>query len=97
MFMRAFLFCSALVLAASAAEAKVPMFNATCGSGIEVHADAGGPVYINGKEAKLTPVGDAYQAKLGDDSIDFFVNPDGSVTASWTGKHGANGICMVAE
>jgi hypothetical protein len=95
--MRAFLFCSALVLAAATAEAKVPLFNATCGGGIEVHADAGGPVFINGKEAKLTTVGDAYQARLGDDSIDFFINPDGSVTASWTGKHGANGICMVAD
>lgn len=96
--MRALLLSSALVLAAAAAaQAKVPFFNATCGSGIEVHADEGGPVYINGKEAKLKKIGDGYQARHGDDSIDFFTNPDGSVTASWTGKHGANGICMVAE
>jgi hypothetical protein len=96
--MRRILLSSTLILSVSvAAQAKVPLFNATCGGGIEVHADEGGPVYINGKETKLTKVGDAYQAKLGDDSIDFFVNPDGSVTASWTGKHGANGICMVAE
>ena len=96
--MRVILLSSALVLAAAAAaQAKVPFFNATCGGGIEVHADEGGPVYINGKEAKLKKVGDAYQAKLGNDSIDFFTNPDGSVTASWTGKHGANGICMVQE
>lgn len=96
--MRVILLSSAIVLAAAAAaQAKVPFFNATCGGGIEVHADEGGPVYINGKEAKLKKVGDAYQAKLGNDSIDFFTNPDGSVTASWTGKHGANGICMVQE
>ena len=95
--MRVFIISTAIVLAASTVEAKVPFFNATCGNGIEVHADEGGPVYINGKEAKLKMVGDAYEAKLGNDSIDFFVNPDGSVTASWTGKHGANGICQVAE
>lgn len=95
--MRMFMIFAALVLAASGAEAKVPFFNATCGGGIEVHADEGGPVYINGKEAKLKKVGDAYEAKLGNDSIDFFTNPDGSVTASWTGKHGANGICQVAD
>lgn len=96
--MRALFVSTALVLvAAGAAQAKVPLFNATCGGGIEVHADAGGPVYINGKEAKLTRVGNGYMAKLGHDSIDFFVNPDGSVTASWTGQHGANGICTIAE
>lgn len=95
--MRYLLISAAALLAASSAEAKVPFFNAVCGDGIEVHADEGGPVYIDGKEAELKKVGDAYQAKLGHDSIDFFTNPDGSVTASWTGKHGANGICQVAE
>lgn len=96
--MRTILIGTVLVLGSGlAAQAKVPLFNATCGGGIEVHADQGGPVYINGKEAKLTKVGDAYQARLGDDSIDFFTNPDGSITASWTGKHGANGICTVDE
>lgn len=96
--MRAPMLSLALVLlGTSGAQAKVPLFNATCGGGIEVHADAGGPVYINGKEAKLTKMGDGYMAKLGHDSIDFFVNPDGTVTASWTGQHGANGICTVAE
>ncbi len=96
--MHRLLLSASLVLAATvAAQAKVPFFNATCGGGVEVHADEGGPVYINGKEAKLTKVGNGYEAKVGDDSIDFFTNPDGSVTASWTGKHGANGICQVAE
>lgn len=96
--MRNILLSSALVLAVPvAALAKVPFFNATCGGGIEVHADEGGPVYINGKEAKLKKVGDGYEAIVGSDAIDFFTNPDGTVSASWTGKHGANGICQVAE
>lgn len=96
--MRSVLASFVLILcAAPAVQAKVPLFNATCANGIEVHADAGGPVYINGKEAKLTKVGNGYMAKLGHDSIDFFVNPDGTVTASWTGKHGANGICTVID
>lgn len=96
--MRTILISTALILALPlAAMAKVPFFNATCGGGIEVHADEGGPVFIDGKEADLKKVGDAWQARLGSDSIDFFTNPDGTITASWTGKNGANGICTIAE
>lgn len=96
--MRSLIPAACLVLVtAVAAEAKVPFFNATCGGNVEVHADEGGPVYINGKEAKLTKMGDGYEAKLGHDVIDFSTNPDGSVLATWTGQHGANGICIIAE
>ena len=97
--MRALVLSSALVLvAAGSAQAGIPFFNATCGAGVEVHADEGGPVYINGKEAKLKKFSAiAWEATHGHDAIDFSINPDGSVLATWTGKGGANGICQVQE
>ena len=54
-------------------------------------------VYINGKEAKRQKIGNACQAKLGKDSKHFSLNPGGSVPATWTGRHGVNGICGVDE
>lgn len=81
-----------------AAQAKVPFLNATCGDGTEVHADAGGPVYINGKEAKLKKSNDTYyEASHGHIVISLSISPDGSPQVSYTGKGGANGICQVAQ
>lgn len=79
-----------------AAQAKIPLVNATCPGKIEVHADQGGPVYINGKEAKLKRFNDNYyEAKGGGVTISLSINPDGSASVSYTGKHGANGVCEV--
>ncbi len=87
-----------LLCAVPAAQAKVPFFNATCGNGIEVHAEDGGYVWINGKQAELkTFNSNAYEAKHGHDVISITINLDGSVLASWTGQHGANGICTIKE
>lgn len=47
------LLLSLLLAASGAAHAGIPLLNATCPGNIEVHADKGGPVYINGKEATL--------------------------------------------
>ena len=41
---------------AGTANAGIPLFNATCPGKIEVHADEGGPVYLNGKAAKIKKV-----------------------------------------
>jgi hypothetical protein len=80
------------------ANAGIPFFNATCPGGIEVHADQGGPVYVNGKEAKLKKFNDnAYDAVGGGVTINIAVSPDGSPNVAYTGKHGANGICQVKE
>lgn len=85
-----------LVLATPfAARAKAPLIDATCGGGIETPADEGGPVCINGSATNLTKVGDPCKARLGGDTIRCFTDPDGSVTAAWTGTRGANGICTV--
>ena len=96
--MKTLLAATALVALAGAAQANVPFFNATCPGGIEVHADKGGPVYINGHQAKLKKYNSkAYDATHASVTISFSINPDGSVMASYTGKHGANGICTVQE
>ena len=84
-------------LAASPAFAAVPLVNLVCGDGIEVHADAGGPVFIDGEEADLTVIGDtAYEAKLGDTIISIGINTDGTTSAFYTGANRANGVCNPA-
>ena len=82
--------------AANPAFAKIPLVNATCPGKIEVHADAGGPIYINGKEAKLHVFNDNYyEAKVGGVTISLTIRPDGSPDVSYTGHGGANGVCTV--
>lgn len=49
-----------VLFASSAAFANIPLLNFKCPQGIEVHADEGGPVYINGKEAALKKFNDNY-------------------------------------
>ena len=85
-----------VLLAASPAFAKIPLVNATCPGNIEVHADEGGPIYINGKEGKLHVFNDNYyEAKGGGVTISLSINPDGTAAVSYTGHGGANGICTV--
>ena len=95
------MFLAALGLMAgvpSIAQAALPMFNGTCPGGLEVHADEGGPVYINGRETRLTRSNDNY-FEASDTSIGVTLSisrsPDGSVSMSYTGKGGANGVCTV--
>jgi hypothetical protein len=79
------------------ADAAIPTLNATCGNGVEVHADQGGPVYIDGNEAKLTVFNENYyEAAYGDVTISLSINPDGSPLVSATWKGGGNGMCQVA-
>ncbi len=86
----------AAVLVATAAQARIPLFNATCAQGVEVHADQGGPVYINGKQAKLKTFNASYyEARLGKVTISISINPDGSADVSATWKGGGNGVCRV--
>ncbi len=88
----------ASLIASSAVHAAIPLVNATCPGKIEVHARKGGPIYINGKEAKIKIVGDSYyEAKGSGVTISLLINPDGSVEMSYTGKNRANGICEVKK
>jgi len=95
---RTVLLAAAAILATlGAANAAIPFFNATCPTGIEVHADQGGPIYINGKEATLKVFNkNAYEARHGHVTLDLTINPDGSPMLSYTKDGGANGICTIA-
>ncbi|WP_291743000.1 hypothetical protein [Bauldia sp.] len=87
-----------LLALAGSAHAGIPFVNATCPGNIEVHADEGGPIYVNGKEAKITvSKASYYEAKHGHVTISLSVNPDGSPSVSYTGKGGANGICQLTD
>jgi len=86
----------ALFVVSGAAQAAIPLVNATCPGNIEVHADKDGPIYINGKEGKLKKFNDNYfEAKGSDVTISLSINPDGSPDVSYTGKNRANGVCQV--
>ncbi|WP_354044158.1 hypothetical protein [Devosia sp. UYZn731] len=75
----------------------MPFFNAICARGIEVHADAGGPIYINGKEARLkTFNANYYEASRNGTTISVSINADGSPSVSYTGRGGANGVCNLS-
>ncbi|VVM51027.1 hypothetical protein PS631_00816 [Pseudomonas fluorescens] len=88
----------ALVSLAGVANAEIPMVNASCPGNLEVHTDEGGPLFINGKEAKLKKINDNYfEAKGGGMTVSLSISPDGTPSISYTGKGGANGICEIAE
>lgn len=88
----------ALVLVSGAAQAGIPLVNATCPGKIEVHADEGGPIYINGKEGKLKKFNDNYfEAKASGITVSLSINPDGSPSVSYTGRNRANGVCEVKK
>lgn len=82
--------------AAGSAHADVPFFNATCPGQIEIHADEGGPIYFNGVEAKLHRFNsNYYEASQGPMTVSVSVNPDGSVTVSYTRHRSGNGMCQI--
>jgi hypothetical protein len=86
------------LIAVQPAFAAIPMLNYDCPNDIQVHTDEGGPVYINGKEAKVKQKNDHYiEAKGEGVTISISLNDDGTATVSYTGAKGANGVCQPAE
>lgn len=80
------------------AHAGISSFNGTCPGGIDVHADEGGPVFVNGRETALRRFNDNYfeakDAKSGT-TLSISRAPDGSTQMSYTASSGAHGICNV--
>ncbi|NQD80173.1 hypothetical protein HP436_08260 [Pseudomonas sp. CrR14] len=84
----------AVLIFHSSAYAAIPKLSASCPGGIEVLADEGGPVYINGVKGALKQFSDNYfEIKEGDVVISLMTAPDGSIDVSYTGKHKAHGVC----
>ncbi len=77
------------------ASGGIPFFNATCPGNIEIHSDQGGPVYFNGQQGNIKKVNNNYYEASGAGiTLSIATNPDGSMNLSYTGRHGANGICQ---
>ena len=96
--LQVFLVIALCLFTATAAQAKMPFFNATCPGGIEVHADAGGPIYVNGSEAKLrTFNANYYEATYKRTTLSISVNPDGTPDVSYKTRGGGNGVCTLAD
>ncbi|WP_211227634.1 hypothetical protein [Chitinibacter tainanensis] len=96
--MKTLLLASAAILCAGIAHAEIPTMNYSCPTGIELHVDQGGYAYLNGKKAKLKVTSKDYFTVSGNGvSVDVMTNPDGTRTVSYTGKHGANGMCSEAN
>lgn len=92
------LIAAAALLISGSANAGIPLINATCPGNLEVHADQGGPVFIDGKETKLKKLNDNFFEATGSGvTLSISVNPDGTATVTYTGKHGANGICTARD
>jgi hypothetical protein len=87
------------LLAPAVARAGMPPVNASCPGGIEVHADAGGPVYVNGHEARLKKFSETYFEATDASSgvtISLMTAPDGTPSVSYTGRRRVHGVCKVA-
>jgi hypothetical protein len=94
---RRFILAAALVIAGTA-RAGIPLLDVTCPGNLAVHADEGGPVFIDCKETRLKKVNDAYfEAEGAGVNLSIGIDPDGSATLSYTGTHGANGICSAGD
>jgi hypothetical protein len=82
----------------TAAHAEIPMLNYVCPGNFEVHADRGGPVYINGKQARLKKFNESYfEASRPGITVSLSINPDKSLSVSYAGTKRVHGICSVAS
>ncbi|SCM79596.1 conserved exported hypothetical protein [uncultured Pleomorphomonas sp.] len=99
---RAIYAAASLVLAAfwlaAPAEAKVPSFSAACPGRVDVRADNGGRVFINGQPARLKSFNDrSYEARAGNVTVSVAVGPGGRLTVSSAARGPGNGICQVKD
>ena len=84
-------------MAVAPALAKIPYFAAKCPTDISVETDRAGRAYLSGKRATVhTLNANAYEIRGGGVAIDVTKDASG-LTATYTGKHGANGVCQIVE
>jgi len=85
----------AAMMIAGSALANIPTINATCPTNIDLHVDAGGYAYVNGKEATIERFSDsAFDVHHGGITVSVLLNPDHTATVTYTRRTGANGICQ---
>lgn len=96
--MKTILFAAAVAVLGTAAHAKIPTLNATCGDGTEVHADEGGPVYINGHEAKVEKINNEhYEAWHGSVTVSLTIGSRGAAEVYYTRRGSANRVCKIVH
>lgn len=98
--MKPLLLAASLLILAPSVHAALPMLNYDCPDNIQVHADEGGPVYINGKEAKLKKVSENdFEARDKESgvTVSISIGEDGTPSVSYTIGEGASGACQAAE
>ncbi|PJI50588.1 MAG: hypothetical protein CTR55_04435 [Pseudomonas sp.] len=96
--MKSLLIAVSLLIVVQPAVAAIPMLNYDCPNDIQIHTDEGGPVYINGQEAKVTQSTDSTVVAKGEGvTIQISTNDDGTVSVSYTGPDGDSGVCDPAE
>ncbi|MBS1211834.1 MAG: Gifsy prophage protein [Proteobacteria bacterium] len=94
--MKRIVLAAAAALIAGVASAAMPVFVATCPTGINVDAGRDGVVRINGQKAKVKKLNDnAFDAKAGYITISVGANPGAAPDVFYTGKGKANGVCTV--
>jgi len=94
--MKRIVLAAATALIASVASAAMPVFVATCPTGINVDAGRDGVVRINGQKATVKKLNDnAFDAKAGYITISVSANPGAAPDVFYTGKGKANGVCTV--
>jgi hypothetical protein len=89
-----------LFIATPAVLAGVPAVAATCPGDIDVRANEGGPVFVNGREAALKTFNANYFEARDEGTgtiVSLTRNADGTVSVTYTGKGRANGVCTVAR
>ena len=85
-----------LIALSTSASAAIPQFRATCPTGI-LAAGGGGVVFINGKQASVKDRGgNNFSASAGGVQLDFDFT-GGEPSMSYTGPHGANGMCTITK
>ncbi len=91
---RACLAAALALFAASPAFAKIPLVNATCPGKIEVHADEGGPIYIDGYPVTTKQIGgSSYEATHNGTTVSVEVFPDSSLEIRYSDPEGNHGLC----
>ena len=78
---------------AGTASAALPQLNYECPGKIQMHSDEGGPVYINGKEAKLKKFNDNFYEAKGAGVTLSISNTGGQYDVSYNSKQGS-GVCQ---
>ena len=74
----------------------IPLCNYTCGSGIRVRADEGGPVFVDGKQTTLEKCNDNHCEATEPESgvtVSIALSVGGPPNVSCTARHGVNGVC----